>query len=506
MQQLHRLVGSGADQAQRQAELANLKRLLKAAGRKHLLETSANVKLSAELDVGRMACQYCDALANSVGHLVFDSTWMIEEVQMVLHQLCQWVAPRESEECVKIVDQNLFELLLAIRSGHAPEVACISMGVCPTAQKKAEFRASIAARRQQLSLAERGSLCATCQSAIGSVESFIYNDYTIKQLQAAFHVICSLVGTSGQIVCDQIMDATVEKVVDWVIQTENPHMVCVQLEACDSQQEAALSVATESKLSLKSSSSSCHQLRTELAPALVSLAVQTTVTTGSTAQPADSRGFPSAALIGGQIKAHLLHELATQPWPCEAKRSSQLSCADCVNSLSTVEQWLETSFSATQIQRDLRLLCWSSFLGDKQKQCIEWAQTFATMIFNNVKTSLKPNALCHLGGACRGSSRSLHRQVQVLAAAGLSPEFSSSGSDICTNCMSMVSFVEDYLTMEATEDQLETFLKSSVCRVIRGFEDTCENFADMLPTVISYLKDQEPADRICQQISLCQQL
>ncbi|EGC39303.1 hypothetical protein DICPUDRAFT_21681, partial [Dictyostelium purpureum] len=77
------------------------------------------------------------------------------------------------------------------------------------------------------------------------------------------------------------------------------------------------------------------------------------------------------------------------------------------------------------------------------------------------------------------------------------------GDTKCTICDFVVGEVEKYLSGNATEAQIITFLNKD-CKIFGAFGTTCQSLVQAyVPTIINLLENNQSPDTVCAEIKLC---
>jgi hypothetical protein len=80
--------------------------------------------------------------------------------------------------------------------------------------------------------------CDVCQEVFSLLENYVAQNSTEAFLEWYLeNVICNWMNSSVNQTCDAVMEAGVPTVIDWLIESENPLVVCQQLTVCAASQK-----------------------------------------------------------------------------------------------------------------------------------------------------------------------------------------------------------------------------------------------------------------------------
>jgi len=82
------------------------------------------------------------------------------------------------------------------------------------------------------------TLCSPCEFLIGAIESWAGSNASVTQIESYLDSLCTLVPTYSQ-VCAAIVNYEIPTLVQWIEQSESPADVCQQLGLCDSTKKVA---------------------------------------------------------------------------------------------------------------------------------------------------------------------------------------------------------------------------------------------------------------------------
>lgn len=77
------------------------------------------------------------------------------------------------------------------------------------------------------------------------------------------------------------------------------------------------------------------------------------------------------------------------------------------------------------------------------------------------------------------------------------------GLDECDICQLVIKFAEQWLSKNATEAEIETFL-NKVCAYLPISEDECETFVSAyVPIIVQWLESDEDPKTFCTSVGFC---
>ncbi|KAJ3426250.1 hypothetical protein M0812_28702 [Anaeramoeba flamelloides] len=75
----------------------------------------------------------------------------------------------------------------------------------------------------------------------------------------------------------------------------------------------------------------------------------------------------------------------------------------------------------------------------------------------------------------------------------------------CNICLTVVTYLEDFLEEAKTESEIELFLET-ICSKLGLFKDRCDTIVvEYVPEIIKLLENEEPPKRACEMVHLCSQ-
>lgn len=190
----------------------------------------------------------------------------------------------------------------------------------------------------------------------------------------------------------------------------------------------------------------------------------------------------SPQTLCGQIG---LCSAAVVPMP-KKQRLSNTECDGCEQLIGYFDQWIASDKTEQQIEQALDQLC--KYIPSIQSTCDQMVQQGVPAVINFIKANDNATALCQRFGVCAAKQRPIKVNLAAM--------------DGCTDCKAVMGIVLSYLERNATISEIETFLKNNVCTIMPGFESTCDQVVDQLPSVVSILQSVGP-DAACQRVGLC---
>jgi len=157
------------------------------------------------------------------------------------------------------------------------------------------------------------------------------------------------------------------------------------------------------------------------------------------------------------------------------------SCTICELVVSTVESFIKENKTEQEIEKLLDALC--DKLPVFGKQCEAMVDAYLPMIIDWIVNAENPQKFC----------------TQI----GLCPKASVTDGGNCMLCKLVVSYVEQYLEKNNTQQEIEKLL-DKVCDALPLLKAQCKALVhEYLPELIEFIENKENPDTFCAQIGLC---
>jgi len=168
--------------------------------------------------------------------ITFVETWVDanatdQEIASYLDIACSTIFSSEEATCDAIVSQGLGEIIGWLNQNETPEQVCVQLGFCTSTlfkglSKVASFKTSAIQQTEE---------CSDCESVIGHIENWMNATSNQGEIITTVEIVCTFM-PEWESVCDNIIDAGVPDVIQWIEEEENSTVVCGQLGMCGTQQ------------------------------------------------------------------------------------------------------------------------------------------------------------------------------------------------------------------------------------------------------------------------------
>jgi saposin len=177
-------------------------------------------------------------------------------------------------------------------------------------------------------------------------------------------------------------------------------------------------------------------------------------------------------------------------------------CSICQVVISTVESYLASNATETQIINGLENLC-NSLPGSISATCDAIVEQYAPLAIQWLNNNEPPQVFCTQVGLC-SSARPCPKTVKAVKPVKPVQPKPQQGGQLCGVCELVIASVEQYMQQNATEAQIIAFLEN-VCNALPGgVGSICSAVVDQyVPLMIQWLVTNESPSVFCTQVGLC---
>lgn len=365
--------------------------------------------------------------------------------------------------------------------------------------------------------------CTECEMVVGFIETWVAKNTSVATIEKDLEKICDKVpGISA--ICTALVDFGIPKVVGWLEEKEPPKTVCTKIHLCENTTVASsLSLPKLLKApkkaqrkALKASDGEC-----EICTYVIG-AVESWVSNGANEQEIEAAldhicalvpGFESTcdAIVQAGVPTVIswiadnenatkvcsqLGACASTQKPLKLKNFKD-DCGECQTVVGAVEHWIAQNTSEAWIENLLEnSLC--KLVPAFETTCDAIAAEGVPTLIQWITESEDPKTVCSQLGLCTSAKKAktpllkkVHKPLKNL-------------KDDCGECKTVVGAIEHWLAENSSVAYIEKLLDDTVCKLIPGFETTCEAIAAAgVPTVIQWIEEAEDPATVCQQLGVC---
>jgi len=170
------------------------------------------------------------------------------------------------------------------------------------------------------------------------------------------------------------------------------------------------------------------------------------------------------------------------------KVQSGVGCTICTLLVGYAEDYLGSNATLAQIETFLNTTVCGLLPSFLQSECDNIVNEYAPRIAQKIFQGFPASVVCQDIGLC---SSKINKKTE----SGIG----------CTICTLLVGYAEDYLGANATLNEIETFLNTTVCGLLPSFlQPECASIVDeYAPVIAQKIFQGYPASVVCQDIGLC---
>ncbi|XP_072347983.1 prosaposin isoform X2 [Scyliorhinus torazame] len=192
---------------------------------KPLLEAIVNpVQRSPGPVASSQGCVICEFAMRQIENLLQQNRTE-EMIVNAVEKVCSILPTTVKSECRDFVEQYGQAVVELLAQELDPAFVCTAIGLC----KKTE---RVAIEKVKPKQQKAGPLCEVCQQMVRQLDKFLQKNATEKEIEAALDRVCNLLPATMREKCDQLVHQYEDALLQILLQTMDPHLVCTSLGLC----------------------------------------------------------------------------------------------------------------------------------------------------------------------------------------------------------------------------------------------------------------------------------
>jgi len=190
-------------------------------------------------DVGPL-CTLCEYTISDLDRYITDPH-NEEEVKNALDRVCYELSNPVKDECVRLVNSYLEDLVQMIVSEYTPEEICVAIRMCGPKEEITnnelppilnEVR-PVSPPSSSTSSASAPPFCVICEFAMNIVEKKVLNNRTFDMVERAVEMVCAYMPESVADRCEDFVADYGDEIIRLIVEMElGPREVCAALTLC----------------------------------------------------------------------------------------------------------------------------------------------------------------------------------------------------------------------------------------------------------------------------------
>lgn len=169
----------------------------------------------------------------------------------------------------------------------------------------------------------------------------------------------------------------------------------------------------------------------------------------------------------------------------KAQKVGDIECDGCNEVISIIEEWLEEASSQQEIINAVEVVC--TYMPDWETTCDAIIASGVPEVIQWIETAENASVVCNQLGLCSKLSVQSVRKF----------------TDDCGDCGQIVTLIENYIDLSATEQQIEAYLDLA-CQLVPQWSSVCASYINgYVPQIISWINQNENPTTVCTQIGVC---
>ncbi|KAK3744542.1 hypothetical protein RRG08_056678 [Elysia crispata] len=439
-------------------------------------KTSVAAKVESSVQDGPQ-CTICEfAMTQLEGLLAKNSTE--QQIEKALDQVCNFLPATVKQECDTFVKQytpTLIQLLLQVK----PDQICTYLQLCSSKLKAPKP-------------VHAGAMCVVCEALVKEFENVVGTNATKKKIETFFDQACNIVPSNLKQQCDQIVATFTPEVLNLLLEIK-PDQWCSAIQVCQPSftqvsspvKNGPLCVICEFVLSQLDQILAQNATKEQIEQALNEVCSFLPATVQQQCNAFVKQYFEELVVILLQYKPA---QICTVLGLCENSRSSvskpNIGCIICDFVMVQLDELMTENTTQEEIRKVLDRACTVLPYESWKKECVEFVDKYTPDIIELLLV-LKPEDICINLKLCPNNT----------VAAQTGPQ--------CTLCEFVLSQLDNMLSDNATQAQIETALEK-VCNILPpSVKDECDTLVKQYAPQLILLLLQFKPQQVCTRLGLC---
>lgn len=466
--------------------------------------SSAQLAKITAVQVKSVQCDVCKIAARFLQQFA-DKNTTEAEVQKELEQLCN-VLGSLKDECETLLTDFFPEFWNAIVNKLDPSSVCASIGLCSSASKAAELP-------KPTVLQVKVDGCDICKKVVEALQTLLLSNTTEDMAEKEVKKVCFFLGPLDD-ECKTMIDTYFPQMWQLLQEELSPDQVCAELKLCTSS-----SVKVVQAVPKVAQTAQCDVCK------IIALYLNKFVANNGTETEAKDAVKNICHLLGSissecntvvdmffdQIWQMVIAEtepdticdmlkLCTNTALKAPKQKisvpKQSFCDVCELLVNFIKPYVDSNSTENEVKDALEQLC-NALPSTYKTQCTDFIDQYLNIIWTLVKSEFDNDLICKQIGVCNSTLSTLKLPVSK-------PKPSLPKQTSCDVCKLAVTFLQQYVDSNSTENEVKQALEN-LCGILpSGFKDECTSLIDSnFGTIWLLVKSEFDNDLICKQIGLC---
>nr|XP_039273546.1 uncharacterized protein LOC120347581 isoform X5 [Styela clava] len=455
---------------------------------------SMKENLKVESITSSAECEVCTLIATELDKVLSEESTQ-EEIEAALKEVCDVLPDSVKDTCNGLVTQYGTEIVNLLVEEFKPDMICVQLDLCQSTKEILKVE-SITSSAE----------CEVCTLIATELDKVLSEESTQEEIEAALKEVCDVLPDSVKDTCNGLVTQYGTEIVNLLVEEFKPDMICVQLDLCQSTKE----ILKVESITSSAECEVCTLIATELDKVLSEESTQEEIEAAlkevCDVLP-DSVKDTCNGLVtqyGTEIVNLLVEEfkpdmICVQLDLCQSTKkilkvesiTSSAECEVCTLIATELDKVLSEESTQEEIEAALKEVC--DVLPDSVKDtCNGLVTQYGTEIVNLLVEEFKPDMICVQLDLCQSTKEILKVE-------------SITSSAECEVCTLIATELDNVLSEESTQEQIEAALKE-VCDVLPdSVKDTCNGLVTQYGTeIVNLLVEEFKPDMICVQLDLCQ--
>uniref|UniRef100_H2ZIM6 Prosaposin n=1 Tax=Ciona savignyi TaxID=51511 RepID=H2ZIM6_CIOSA len=335
--------------------------------------------------------------------------------------------------------------------------------------------------------------CELCELVATQLDNLLKKNSTEAEIIAAVKKVCTILPSSVQVECRQLIDQYGSMIINLLAQEVTPAELCGAIKLCTSLKVSDSTVCDLCKLVAEQLDNLLTNNSTE-AEIVAAVEKVCTILPSSVEvecrQLIDQYGSVIINLLAQEVTPSKLCDalgLCTSFKVKETKVKSDITCELCTVVMQQVDKLLGENSTETEIIAALDKVC-MIIPGELKPQCVSFINDNAPMIIQLLLEQIAPSKVCAELKLCTSSTAA----------------FKSGNGELCDVCKLIIQFLDQQIGSNATSKEVETALDQICAQLPASFKQTCDDFVmQYAPEILKMLDNIADPDYICLHLDLC---
>jgi len=178
-------------------------------------------------------------------------------------------------------------------------------------------------------------------------------------------------------------------------------------------------------------------------------------------------------------------------------------CAPCQTGIGLLESFITENSTETQVLQFLEQFC-NVLPAPYNQVCIQGIADNGPSIIQQIINAENPTIVCQQLGLCTFEGKVDLQKVRELMQLKMARQnkIKSAGDTECSICVFAVGQLENYISEDSTEEEIEQYL-DQICSMLGPFESQCMQIVQNVPQYINTLFATENPQLVCTQAGVC---